>query len=108
MNRNEKTVMGILLLTVVCLGMLNVYQVVNPPPKHGVFVEIQMVFLGNMTFYIKEFSYRTGGELGSNALSHWLNLTGHIYTTEFEGTTIYFTDIGFGIEPVNFTHVHSY
>jgi hypothetical protein len=108
MKRNEKTVMGILLVAVVCLGVLNVYQAVKPLPEHYVFVEIQMIFLGNMTFHIDQFSYRTGGELGSNVHQVWLNLTGRIYTSEWEGTIIYITDIGFGIEPVNYTHLYSY
>jgi hypothetical protein len=112
MSRNEKAVMGILLAAVVCLGVLNVYQAVNPPRQivleHGVYVTIQTVYLHNMTLTHNTFQFLTGGDLGQNSTSRWLNYTARIYTDTFQGKTFYYDSNGFGLEPVNYTYIDSW
>jgi hypothetical protein len=119
MNRNEKVVMGILLAAVVSLGTLNVYQVVNPPRQpieqhgflieaHGVYVTIQIVYLHNMTLHRNTFEFLTGGDLGQNSTSRWINYTVRIYTHTFQGKTFYYDSNGFGLEPVNYTYIDSW
>jgi hypothetical protein len=119
MSRNEKAVMGILLAAVVCLGVLNVYQAVNPSrqvvlehgfiiSEHGVYVTIQTVYLHNMTLTRNTFLFLTGGDLGQNSTSRWINYTAQIYTDTFQGKTFYYDSNGWGLEPVNYTYIDSW
>jgi hypothetical protein len=112
MERNEKLAIGVLLALVICLGTLNIYQSMNPPteiiPSHGIYVTIQTVYLHNMTLTRNMFQFLTGGNLGQNSTSRWINYTARIYTDTFQGKTFYYDSNGWGLELVNFTYIDSW